>query len=246
MRSPIAVRSVAAALSLAAAAPVLAQPRPSPAAREETDGEKAMGGWALVVFNTRPFDFPNSGGAPPIPLTVYTIGLRHWTTEPLGKFRNWGVDLGLGLAIGRSRVTAPQTGTLVTSDGPKTNGFGLHAGLPLAVRHHAHATFELVPEADLIYASETLPPAVAGGDITEYKGWSARLGARAGFEIFFGFIGIPQLAVEASLGAAITYDRISATVGPSERTVTQYGLSTLRGSEPWTIFTGSVAAMYHF
>lgn len=238
MRSPLSARSVAAVLALAAAAPALA--------REETDGEKAMGGWALAVFNTRPFDFPTSGGAPAIPLTVYTLGVRHWSAQPLGRFRNWGLDLGVGLALGRSTVTAPQTGQLVTSDGPRTNGFGLHAGLPLAVRHHTHATFELVPEADLIFASETLPAQTAGGDTTEYKGWSFRVGARAGFEIFFGFVGLPELAVEASLGAAVTYDRLSATVGPSERTLTQWGFATLRGSEPWSIFTGNVAAMYHF
>ncbi len=248
MPTPALGRSVLAALALASAAPALAQGRsPAPAAaREESDGEKAMGGWALVVFNTRPFDFANSGGAAPIPLTVYTLGLRHWTTQPLGPFRNWGVDFGLGLAVGRSTVTAPQTGQLVTSDGPRTNGFGVHAGLPLAVHHHAHATFEVVPEVDAIYANETIPAQTPGGDATEYKGWSFRMGARAGFEIFFGFIGLPQLAIEASAGAAITYDRLSSIVGPSERTVSQYGFSTLRGSEPWTIFPGSVAAMYHF
>jgi hypothetical protein len=245
--SPRSARSLAAALALAlaSATPALAQGKGT-AAREESDGEKAMGGWALVVFNTRPFEFPNTGGAPPIPLTVYTVGLRHWTTRSMGKFRNWGFDLGLGLAYGRSSVTQPQTGVLVTSDGPSTSGFGFHAGLPLAVTHHRHATFEVVPELDIIWASETLPPQTAGGDTTEYRGMSLRAGARAGFEIFFGFIGVPQLAVEASLGAALTFDRNTSTLGPSERSTRQWGFSTLRGSEPWSIFTGNVAAMYHF
>lgn len=248
MTALLAARSAAAALALAATGSAAAQARPAAPARaaEESDGEKAMGGWALVVFNTRPFEFPNTGGAPALPLTVYTVGLRHWTTRPMARFPNWGLDLGVGLAYGRSSVTQPQTGRLVTSDGPSTSGFGFHAGLPLAVKHHRHATFELVPEMDLIWASETLPAQTAGGDATEYRGWSLRAGARAGLEIFFGFVGLPQLAVEASLGAALTYDKISSTVGPSERSIRQWGFSTLRGSEPWSIFTGNVAAMYYF
>jgi hypothetical protein len=215
------------------------------APREEGDAARAMGTWALVVFNTRPFDFPNTGGATPLPLTVYTVGLRRWNGEPMGPFKGWGYDLGVGLAFTRSRVTQPQTGTLTTSDGPSTSGFGLHAGLPLALSLHRHALFELVPEADVIWASESIPP-LAGGDKTTYGGWSARLGARAGFEVFFGFVGLPELAIEASMGAALTFDSVSSKVGPVERSTRQWGLSTQRGSEPWSVFTGSVAAMYHF
>ncbi|MBK9517386.1 MAG: hypothetical protein IPO09_08550 [Anaeromyxobacter sp.] len=252
-------RLLAAALTLAAAAPAAAQqrggaappapaPRASPAAQaaEEGDGERAMGTWALVVFNTKPFEFPNTGGAAALPLTVYTLGLRHWLREPRWGFRNWGYDLGVGLVFNRSSITQPQTGTLTTRDGPSATGFGLHAGLPLALTHHKHATFEVVPEIDLIYAGQVLPAASAGGDATEYSGWSLRVGARAGFEVYFGFVGLPQLAIEASMGAAITYDSVRSKVGPIERSTRQWGLSTQRGSEPWSVFTGSVAALYHF
>lgn len=250
MPSRRAARTLAAAMALAAATSAAGQSRAAvPAAtgsQTSSDGERAMGGWALVVFNTQPFEFPNTGGAPPLPLTVYTVGLRHWTTRSLGPFRNWGLDFGVGLAYTGSKVTQPQTGVLVTTDGPSTSGFGFHFGLPLAVAHHRHATFELVPELDLIHAREKLPPTTAGGDSTEYSGWSFRLGVRAGFEIFFGFIGIPELAVEASLGATLSYDSASSTTGPIERSTREWGFATLRGNEPWSIFTGSVAAMYHF
>jgi len=230
----------------AAALPAPPPPRAAPpVAREEGDAARAMNTWALVVFNTRPFDFPNTGGATPLPLTVYTIGLRRWNGEPMGPFKAWGYDLGIGLAFSRSSLTQPQTGTLTTSDGASTTGFGLHAGLPLAMSLHQHALFELVPEADVIWASESIPP-VGTGDKTSYGGWSARLGARAGFELFFGFIGLPELAIEASMGAALTYDSVTSKVGPIERSTRQWGFSTQRGSEPWSIFTGSVAAMYHF
>lgn len=232
-----------------AAAPVpLPPPPPAPAraaARDDGDGARAMGTWALVVFNTQPFEFPNTGGAAPIPLTIYTLGLRRWTTAPLGPFRNWGLDLGVGLNYTRSSITQPQTGTLTTSDGPSTSGFGLHAGLPLAITLHKHAVFELVPEVDVIWAKETIP-ALTGTVITTYDGWSARVGARAGFEIFFGFIGLPQLAIEASLGARFNYDSVSSSVGSIERSTRSWGFSTLRGNEPWSIFSGAVAAMYHF
>ena len=243
MHTSHAVRILAAALALAVVAPAAAQGK---TAARESDGERAMGTWALVVFNTRPFDFPNTGGAPPIPLTVYTVGLRHWTKKPYRWFKNWGLDLGFGVAYGRSSVTQPQTGTLTTSDGPSTTGFGVHGGFPLAMTHHQHATFEIVPEVDLIWAKETIPAVAQGGDATEYSGWSGRAGLRAGFEIYFGFIGVPELAVEAGLGAAIRYDSVKSKVGPIERSTRAWGLETVRGTEPWSVFTGSVAAMYHF
>jgi len=218
---------------------------PPPALRGDTDSERAMGTWAMVVFNTQPFEFPVSGGATAIPLTVYTVGLRHWTREPWGPFRNWGVDLGLGMLVSRSSVTSTSSGNVQTEPGASVSGLGLHAGLPLALAHHKHATFELVPQVDLIYATETIP-ALSGGDETRYSGFSLRLGARAGFELYFGFVGIPQLAIEASMGAALNYDGLSSKVGPIERSTRTWGFSTLRGTEPWSIFTGSVAAIYHF
>lgn len=257
MRSLHATRTFVSALLLAAAGTAAAQTRTTSAGQTQvqvvpppadrlSDSERAMGTWALVVFNTRPFDFPNGGGADAVPLTVYTVGLRRWTTRPLGPFKNWGVDAGLGVVWGRSSVTSPQAGTLHTSAGVSTGGFGMHLGLPLAVTHHQHATFELVPELDVIWAHEHLPALDAGGDSTDYGGWSARLGARAGLELYFGFVGIPNLAIEASVGAALTYDSLSTKVGPIERSTRRWGFQTLRGNEPWSVFTGSVAAMYHF
>lgn len=246
MPTPLAARLLAATLALAAAAPAGAQGKPTQPAREEGDSERAMGTWALVVFNTQPFEFPNTGGAPPVPLTVYTLGLRHWTKKPFWIFKNWGIDAGVGFALERSSVTQPQAGTLTTTDGPSSSGFGLHVGFPLAMTHHRHATFEVVPEWDVIWASENIPAQAAGDDATEYGGWSTRVGLRAGFAIYFGFIGIPQLAIEASLGAAVTYDSVTSKVGPIERSTRVWGVNTVRGNEPWSIFTGSVAAMYHF
>jgi hypothetical protein len=252
MHSPSILKTSVCTLLLAAAGGAAAETRNgstqvqvSPPGDRLSDSERAMGTWALVVFNTKPFEFPNSGGADPIPLTVYTVGLRHWTRKPMGPFRNWGVDAGLGVIWKRSSVTSPQTGTIHTSSGPSANGVGLHLGLPLAVTHHQHATFELVPELDVIWARETIP-ALDDGDSTSYDGWSARLGARAGFEIYFGFVGLPNLAIEASLGAAMTYDSVRTKVGPIERSSRTWGFQTLRGDEPWSIFTGNVAAMYHF
>jgi hypothetical protein len=51
---------------------------------------------------------------------------------------------------------------------------------------------------------------------------------------------------EASLGAGLAYGSVSSNIGSVERSTRQWTFSTLRGNEPWSIFTGSVAAMYHF
>ena len=75
------------------------------------------------------------------------------------------------------------------------------------------------------------------------------VGARAGTEIQFGFIGIPELSLQAGVGLALSYDRVKATnktTPETSTTVSQTRLGTSVGDNPWNIFTGNVAALYYF
>ncbi|HEY3667037.1 MAG TPA: hypothetical protein VGL19_13585, partial [Polyangiaceae bacterium] len=72
------------------------------------------------------------------------------------------------------------------------------------------------------------------------------LGARAGTEIQFGFIGIPELSLQAGVGLAFTYDRIKDSAPAGAVVQSRTALGTSVGDNPWNIFTGNIAALYYF
>ena len=99
--------------------------------------------------------------------------------------------------------------------------------------------FEVVPEVDLVF----LGGDQAGADLS---GVAFGVGARAGFELFFGFIGVPDLSLEASVGFGLSHVGTTLEQGgvDTERSTTFLGLRKL--DDPWDIFRSSVAARYYF
>jgi hypothetical protein len=137
-----------------------------------------------------------------------------------------GIDAGLGLRFSGG------------SDGVQGYNIAiLHFGVPLALAGSKHFSFQVVPEANLGYGTTDL------GDTTN-KDFHLDIGARAGAEIQFGFIGIPELSLQGGIGVGINYDHYSiGGGGPSGHTLA-FGTSV--GDNPWQIFTGNVAALYYF
>jgi hypothetical protein len=72
------------------------------------------------------------------------------------------------------------------------------------------------------------------------------VGARAGLELFFGFIGIPELALSATVGAQFEYLRNAQSADGTNTSDTTYSLTTTVQNSPWDIFVGNVAARYYF
>lgn len=78
------------------------------------------------------------------------------------------------------------------------------------------------------------------------------LGARIGTEIQFGFIGIPELALQASVGLNFQHSVWHASNpakgttkdAAASQTSTEFG--TTVQSDPWAIFTNNIAAIYYF
>jgi hypothetical protein len=169
------------------------------------------------------------------------VGMRYWLDPMLG------IDAGLGLLL--------QTGAQKTDPGAVSvdrQGFTvfiLHGGVPLALAGSKHFTFEVIPEMNLGFASSTLTAAGPGGVDIDLSGFHLDVGARAGAEVQFGFIGIPELSLQAGIGLALNYDRVKATTKTTPEastTITQTALGTSVGDNPWNIFTGNVAALYYF
>jgi hypothetical protein len=139
----------------------------------------------------------------------------------------------------------------VDADDPGPLVVMLHAGLPLALADSQHVVFGVVPELNVGYASHAVEGAIGGGmDEDTFSALHFDVGARAGAEIHFGFIDIPQLALQAGVGLAVAFD--STTTEDDQGAVTattdtsRTSVSTGVGDNPWNIFAANVAALYYF
>ena len=175
-------------------------------------------------------------------LSAPTIGARYWLDERLG------IEAALGIGYESGSVTT-ETGNVSTEvSGPSVFGLGLHAGLPLVFATSAHFAFELIPELNFGFASGgTSAPGPMGADI-DLSGVLLQLGARVGAEIQFGFIDIPQLALQATVGLHMTYTGISASNDTANTSVSRsdFSFRTTLQNAPWEIFHSNVAAIYYF
>jgi hypothetical protein len=172
-------------------------------------------------------------GAMPVAINVPVIGARYWLNNRMG------IDLGVGLATGGTTVTQDDMDT----DAPEPFAMALKVGVPFALLDVRHFVFEVIPEAGFGFSSNTYDQAVdVEVDTTHFD-----VGVRAGTEIHFGFIDIPQLSLQAGIGVRFTHDSGSAEADNEE--VASYAITrftTTAGASPWALFTGNIAALYYF
>lgn len=166
------------------------------------------------------------------------VGVRYWLSEGMG------IDAGLGLGYRSSKSTTKGGGTTVEREQPAPFGVLLHGGVPLALATGKHHTFQVVPELNIGYGTSTLKQ--EGADDTDRSGLLLELGARAGTEIHFGFMGLPRLALQGTVGVRFSYTSQTTKQGDGETTDSQIGFGTTVQSAPWAIFTSNLAALYYF
>jgi hypothetical protein len=203
---------------------------PDPAA-DAADHAAVVGHFGIGYMGRRTI-VTDIGAPDPVSVDAPVIGGRYWL-DPL-----LGIDAGLGmlLSAGSNKVGN------VSTDSQGYTVFILHGGVPLALAGSRHFSFQVVPEANLGFSSSQR---AGGGD--KLSGFHLDLGARAGAEIQFGFIGIPELSLQAGVGLALSYDRVKATPAAGQATVqSRTALGTSVGDNPWNIFTGNIAALYYF
>jgi hypothetical protein len=166
------------------------------------------------------------------------VGVRYWLSDFMG------IDAGLGFATtsSSSKVNDAET------DNPGQTVFILHGGVPLSLASAGHFSFQIVPELNIGFAGSTIEDPDDAGPLeeTSLSGFHLDLGARAGAEIHFGFIGVPQLSLQGSVGARLSYDKVSGESGDNEASASTFGIGTTVGDNPWNIFTSNVAALYYF
>jgi hypothetical protein len=220
-----------------------------------TDHEKVVGKFGVGYFGITNLPI-GEGGVTAVTrgnLAAPVIGMRYWLSEKMG------LDIGLGFtfqSIGNREVQQPG-GVTVSTDGPAALGAVVHGGLPLAFAYGKHYKFLLVPELNVGLTTRTekaqnVPPgAPVPGDIHR-SGFLLDIGARIGSEIQFGFIGIPELALQASVGLLFRRDvarnqqDAAGVVPETSSSVGNNVLTTTVQNDPWALFVNNISAIYYF
>jgi len=220
-----------------------------------TDHERVVGKFGVGYFGVtaQPIGTGAANNVGRGTVQVPVIGVRYWLKERIG------VDLGLGFNFFSSSRATETAGTETTTDGPAVLAFALHAGVPLVFGYGKHYKFLAIPEVNFGYATQSeesqnvAAPATPAGDIHR-TGLRFDVGARIGTEIQFGFIGIPELALQASVGLnfrrrvwhASQDARAPTTPVDSSSSDGATDFGTTVQADPWAIFTNNIAAIYYF
>jgi hypothetical protein len=225
------------------ATPIAAKPED-----ESPDHERFIGHFGVEYFGIQNLPIGGgvaAGGAAAAAGTVAApiIGGRYWLQ------RNLGIDAGLGFGSYSSSSTLVAGNTTTTTTNPSSLGFILHGGVPIAFAEGHHYTFELVPEANLGFTSGTIKGATVGGTTapdTSLSGLRIDVGARIGAEIHFGFIGVPELALEGSVGLYVDHQSAKSSQNNNSYSTSETSIATTVGSSPWAIFNNTISALYYF
>jgi hypothetical protein len=234
-----------------AAAP--AAPRDEAPAEEMSDHDKLVGHFGVGYFGISQIPYAAglaAGTLPTATVTAPVVGVRYWMT------RQVGLDVGAGLSLStfsNSQTPAPNP---TPQNPPTVFAFALHGGVPIALASAKHFTFEIVPEVTFGYASTSVDEATPQPN-QSLHGLRLDIGGRVGAEINFGFMGLPQLALEGSVGLYARYQNVGGSQGaytpnggmPLPAVSASSGVFTLGtsvGSDPWAIFTDNISALYYF
>lgn len=242
-----------AAPAPAPAAATVTTPAADPDAKADdgiTDHERVVGKFGVGYLGLT--QLPIGTGAPAnvgrAVVDAPVIGVRYWLMEKLG------LDIGLGFSFFSSGREVEQNNTTTSVDGPAVFGLALHGGVPLVFAHAKHYKFLLIPEFNVGFASRTekqtgnpAPP-----DISR-SGFRLDVGARVGSEIHFGFIGVPQLALQATVGLGFrrlvwknSQDAGPGVPTPQSSSDGETALGTTVQSDPWALFVNNISAIYYF
>jgi hypothetical protein len=215
-----------------------------------SDHEKVVGRFAVGYLGVSDIPLPTAtlGGANPTladgKVSAPVIGVRYWLNPRIG------IDGGLG--IGWSGGSAEQVNGNTTTTTTIASRFGvlLHAGVPVALVSAKHYTFIVVPELNVGFATSSVaPPTIPGqaaGANVSLSGFKLDIGARAGTEIHFGFIGVPQLALQATVGVAFSTQSQSAKRDNFSQSASATTIGTTVQADPWSLFTKNISALYYF
>lgn len=221
-------------------------------ADETTDHDKFVGHIGVGYFGISQIPYATGGGGGNVGtanVTAPVVGVRYWMTPQLG------LDVGAGLSLSTFSYSSTPAPNPAPQNPPTVFAFALHGGVPIALATSKHFTFELVPEVTFGYASTSIDEANPQPNVSLH-GLRLDVGGRVGAEIHFGFIGLPQLALEGTVGLYARYQNVGlsqngytnmgANIPATSASLGTFTLGTSVGSDPWAIFTDNISALYYF
>lgn len=220
-------------------APVVVTPPAKPSARERRLGSVGFGFLGTTTVAQARLSSPSMETRPVFTTTtVPLLGVRWWTPNP-----RIGFEVGFGAMV----TTYDGTEQQVIAATPTTAEFAWHASLPIVLGSTEHVIFFVAPELRVGHSTWTVKNEVG----TPPNGWTIEASAKGGVEIFFSFIGLDNLSVEAGIRAGVTHQvRTSYTTSPLQpetaSTISQTRFSTNLVANPWDLFTSTLAARYYF
>jgi hypothetical protein len=128
------------------------------------------------------------------------------------------------------------------------SGFAFHGGVPIAFAHGRHYSFLVVPQFTVGFATGTLtpqlpanaPPGTAAPPEQDVSGFLFDGGALVGAEIYFGFIGVPQLALQAAVGLSYRRTTVKWKSGSNSASDGTNTFGTNLHADPWAIFQDTI------
>lgn len=208
----------------------------------DTDHGSVVGHFGVGFFGVLAVPVAGPGNTPDFTQTVSapSLGVRWWMQDWLG------IEAALGIGIESTSTTIETDGGDATSNGPSLFALALHGGLPMVFASSKHFAFEVIPELNIAFATGGVDDESAANNDVDVSGFLLELGARVGAEIQFGFIDIPQLALQATVGLHLRYEGRSQSVGDTETSAHALRFGTSVDGEPWDIFQGNLSAIYYF
>lgn len=232
----------------AAAQPTESAPTPTVEGQAASDHESMVGRLAVGYLGYVNIPF---GALASVDLNEPAAGSAQYASAPVIGIRLWlnqglGIDAGLGVTttFGTQKNEAP--GVSASTNATAPTGLAVHFGVPLALKAAKHYAFELIPETNIGYAQQAIPNQATNLG-TDHSGLHLDIGARAGAEIHFGFIGIPELSLVGSVGLRIDVSQTKTENKANNVTVkdTRTVVHTTVGNDPWDIFMGNISAFYY-
>lgn len=220
--------------------PVVKAMPPAPTAHERRRGTVGVGYLGLSSMN--PLGSLGSlGGLGSLGLLVQRnqvplLGVRWWLRNA-----RVGLDVGLGAMMS----TGTESVQLQFVSGPSLQVVA-HVGLPIAVASAQHVIVLVAPEFRAGFSTLT-----AGGS-NEITGSLLELALRGGVELFFSFIGVPELSLEAAvrLGVAREAQGFSfiSPLGPGGggTSFETFRFSTSLSGDAASIIASSLSLKYYF
>jgi hypothetical protein len=195
-----------------------------------------------ILGTTNPM--PTAGAITSSTVSAPVLGVRYWVQD------NLGVDVGIGLGFRGGSDQAVSAGTSTTVDLAATNGFAFHGGVPIALYHGRHYSLLVIPQFTVGVTSATqkftAPAGLTAAADQDLSGFLFDGGGVIGAEIYFGFIGIPELALQASVGLSFRRSVFKWKSGDNSASNGTNTFGTNVQSDPWAIFVNNISATYYF